>query len=373
MDCAKKVLNLVLGGGGVKGIAFLGVFEVAEQRGYVWRNIAGVSAGSLTGSYEAAGYTSAELKKILYEFDFEKMYIDKMPESIPIVARYIEFYRKRSKYKSQSKSPESFFRSMGSEVKNSETEIDSSTSDSRIDIMKSILTFGKDGCLCDGDYLETWVYKVLADKGIKTFGDLRGGTAGKLNPNGYKIRMTAVDINRAKIITLPDDMEYYGINPDRLEVSKAVRMSTSVPFVFKPVEIRKTEGSIMKTYNIVDGGVFDNFPGWAIENDKSVPTVGFKLDGGEKKLLSISSPLHVLKVLISAVNDLGIPKNSSFNANNIAKINTSKVSSLDFNLSEEERDYLYKSGKHAAILFFNNFEQRLSSLQKLKPGLFNWK
>ena len=50
----EKVLNLVLGGGGIKGIEYAGAFNVAEKRGYHWGNIAGVSAGALAGSYLAA-------------------------------------------------------------------------------------------------------------------------------------------------------------------------------------------------------------------------------------------------------------------------------------------------------------------------------
>jgi len=53
-----RILNLVLGGGGIKGIAYVGVFTEAEKRGYKWANIAGVSAGALAGSYLAAGYST---------------------------------------------------------------------------------------------------------------------------------------------------------------------------------------------------------------------------------------------------------------------------------------------------------------------------
>jgi len=40
--------------------------------------------------------------------------------------------------------------------------------------------------------------------------------------------MTAVDANRGRIVVLPDDISYYGIDPDRLEVAKAVRMTEAV-------------------------------------------------------------------------------------------------------------------------------------------------
>jgi len=46
------------------------------------------------------------------------------------------------------------------------------------------------------------VYKTLKRKGIKTFADLRGGRTDRTNPNGYKVRMTAVDANRGRIVVL---------------------------------------------------------------------------------------------------------------------------------------------------------------------------
>lgn len=97
------------------------------------------------------------------------------------------------------------------------------------------------------------------------------------------MRMTAVDCNRAKVIVLPDDISYYGIKPDEFEVAKAIRMSTCVPFAFKPVEIKRKDGDKTKTHYIIDGGILDKFPSWLIEDSKKYPTIGFTLDGGEKK------------------------------------------------------------------------------------------
>ena len=45
----------------------------------------------------------------------------------------------------------------------------------RANLMKTIITYYKNGYLFDGDYLEEWVYNVLLKRGIKTFGDLRYG------------------------------------------------------------------------------------------------------------------------------------------------------------------------------------------------------
>ncbi|MCR4434884.1 MAG: patatin-like phospholipase family protein [Clostridiales bacterium] len=365
MELKDKNINLVLGGGGVKGIAYLGVFESAEQRGYIINNMAGVSAGSLAGAFKAAGYTAAQLKAILYSFDLKKVYVNRAPETVPIVARYLEFYEKYGQYRGSD--PSYFFMCLSGGLNKSRGHKSSSY---RRNILESILTFGKEGCLCDGDYLEDWVYRVLLKRGIRTFGDLRGGLKYGINPDGYRIVMTAVDINRGRLLFLPYDIQFYGIDPDKFEVAEAVRMSISVPFAFKPVEIKKVENGTVREYNIVDGGVFDSFPHWAVENTSYAPSVGFKLDGGESPIFNINAPLNVLRYLISLVHDLGIPKNTGYIKENVARINTSKVPFLKFDLNEQEKNYLYNSGKSTAEQFFTSFEQRLMNLRSLRAMLY---
>ncbi len=50
-----KSVSLVLGGGGARGMAHIGVIEVLEKRGYVIKEVAGCSAGALVGGIYAAG------------------------------------------------------------------------------------------------------------------------------------------------------------------------------------------------------------------------------------------------------------------------------------------------------------------------------
>ena len=51
----KKTVSLVLGSGGARGLAHIGVIEVLEQRGYRIRSISGASMGALIGGIYAAG------------------------------------------------------------------------------------------------------------------------------------------------------------------------------------------------------------------------------------------------------------------------------------------------------------------------------
>jgi NTE family protein len=52
---ARKTVSLVLGSGGARGLAHIGVIEVLEARGYEIRAIAGTSMGAVIGGIYAAG------------------------------------------------------------------------------------------------------------------------------------------------------------------------------------------------------------------------------------------------------------------------------------------------------------------------------
>jgi predicted acylesterase/phospholipase RssA len=57
--------DLVLEGGGVKGIALVGAISVLEERGYEFRRVAGTSAGAIVWSLVAADARAAELEEIM--------------------------------------------------------------------------------------------------------------------------------------------------------------------------------------------------------------------------------------------------------------------------------------------------------------------
>ncbi|MFZ5987255.1 MAG: patatin-like phospholipase family protein [Bacillota bacterium] len=353
-----NIANLVLSGGGVKGIAFIGALEIFAQRGWQFYNIAGVSAGAIVGSILAAGYSPLELRKILDSFVFEKIKISDIPVRVPIISKYMNY---NNGFRSHADEGYEMLLTLEELINSNSKVFTGGLSNMRGNLFDCIHKLCKQGCLFDGDYLEEWISKVLAKKGVRTFGDLRGGLADRVNPSGYRMRMTAVDATRAKVVVLPDDIAFYGINPDSLEVAKAVRMSASVPFVFKPVELKKSEGNFVMTYNLVDGGVFDKFPFWLIEHkadyslgrhqDFNIPTIGMRLVGN-KSIISLDTPLTILKGIISSIHDIGVPQKLLFDHEYYIKINTSNISFLDFDLSDNEMNQLINSGRDAALKFF---------------------
>lgn len=76
-----EVLNrpkvaLVLAGGGARGFAHIPVLELLEAEGIPVDMIIGTSAGSLIGGYYCAGYTPEQIRTLLTDLDWEKVFTD---------------------------------------------------------------------------------------------------------------------------------------------------------------------------------------------------------------------------------------------------------------------------------------------------------
>ncbi len=332
-------VNIVLSGGGIKGLAFIGAYEELENNFKSIGNIAGVSAGALVGALIAAGYSSRELKSILSDFSFSNFMVTES-----VLDRYIE--QRVLEVNNQKRGGlDDFLLSQDAvpqmrSISRSSNEFQGN----RGKFMANLIAYSKKNAFLNGEALEQWVRTLLNQKGINTFSDLRGGIADKVNPRGYKLRMTAVDTNLGKVIVLPDDIVYYNMDPDKLDVAKAVRMSTCVPFVFAPVILTMQDHNHKKKHYIIDGGVLDNFPVWLIDSTQTNPIIGLKLEGKEPKELSTAE--NILIKLISHSQDTGVPK-EAYNIDNIAHINTGDISFLDFDITEEQMQFLYYQGKTA--------------------------
>ncbi|MBD2701202.1 patatin-like phospholipase family protein [Spirosoma sp. BT702] len=63
-------IGLVLSGGGARGIAHLGVIKALQEIGIQFNQIAGTSAGAITGAFVAQGYSPDESLKIIESSSF---------------------------------------------------------------------------------------------------------------------------------------------------------------------------------------------------------------------------------------------------------------------------------------------------------------
>jgi NTE family protein len=174
----------------------------------------------------------------------------------------------------------------------------------------------------------------------------------------YRLQVIAADMTRGKMIVLPGDIEAYDISPDKLDVARAVRMSMSVPFFFEPVVVQDTKGN---TSYIVDGGVLSNYPVWLFDDgtdDPPWPTLGYKLvEPNEGMPHVIRGPLSMLAALFSTMmeaHDSRYIEDSDFART--VPIPTLGVRIIEFDLSPERSEALYKSGREAAEDFFSRWD-----------------
>ena len=69
-------IGLVLGGGGARGAAHIGVLEVLEREHIPVCRLSGTSMGSIVGGLYAAGYTPQEMERIITSLDWNELFSD---------------------------------------------------------------------------------------------------------------------------------------------------------------------------------------------------------------------------------------------------------------------------------------------------------
>lgn len=82
---AEEGVGLVLGGGGARGAAHVGVLKVLEREHIPVNQIAGTSVGSFIGALYAIGYDADQIEAILLRIDWKDMFTDDPPRaSLPM-------------------------------------------------------------------------------------------------------------------------------------------------------------------------------------------------------------------------------------------------------------------------------------------------
>lgn len=189
----------------------------------------------------------------------------------------------------------------------------------------------------------------------------------------YKLKVIASDVTERKMLILPDDAKDFGIDPDKLSVAEAVRMSMSFPLFFIPIRKRKFDDK--KVHLIVDGGLLSNFPVWLFDSDGEPewPTFGVKLvdddlttsTGDRESLFDIAQTLlgpivpfiwNMVSTALEAHDRLYIENHNFVRTIPVPSLG---ISTLNFALSTNNSEDLFQSGRNAANKFLKtwNFTQ----------------
>lgn len=318
MAAKQKKADGVFEGGGVKGIGLVGAVAKAEELGYQFENVAGTSAGAIVAALVAAGYNAQEMKEILQLLNYENFKDPGKLNILPLVGPVLRLVFKKGLYL--------------------------------------------------GEFIEAWLKEMLAEKGVHTFGDLVIEDYQDSPKYRYKLRVIASDITSGEMLVLPQDISRFDLQPDDLEVARAVRMSACIPFFFEPVQL-KAPGKV--TNYIVDGGVLSNYPIWLFDEEHDAPawpTFGFKLvEPQEGMPRRITGPVTMLTALFATMMEAHDARYiTDHNFARTIPIPTLGVKTTDFDLPDEKSDQLYQSGYTAAAEFFQrwDFQQYISTYRQ---------
>ena len=76
-------IGLVLGGGGARGAAHIGILKVLEREHIPIHAIAGTSVGAIVGSLYASGHSPEEIEKIIGSLDWAELFRDDTGREVP--------------------------------------------------------------------------------------------------------------------------------------------------------------------------------------------------------------------------------------------------------------------------------------------------
>jgi NTE family protein len=325
--------NLVFEGGGVKGIAYLGAMEVLEEKGIMAniQRVGGTSVGAINAAMIALGYNQAEQKKELWELNFNNF------------------------------------------------------KDSSWDIFHNIGRVFQRYGWNKGDACKQWIESLVAKKLGKrnaTFQDLRDN--GKLDLYVYGTNLCTHFGEVFSIERTP-----------KMNIADAVRISMSIPLFF--TAMRNSRKDVY-----VDGGCLNNYPvklfdrkkyilgknparmglirpyykvinaSFLKEHPDSSPyiynreTLGFRLDTKEEiaafrynepSIHQINKFPEYVKELIKTMLD--VQNNVHLHSDDWQRtiyIDTLGVSTTDFDIDDETKNKLVKSGRDGANQYFKWFD-----------------
>jgi NTE family protein len=358
-----QYVDLVMGGGGVLGIALVGYTYVLEEIGIRFLRIGGTSAGSIN----AVGLAAVGLPQ------------DKKSDRLIAELANVDIWS----FADGSASARELVRDY---VKGS------STLELGWDAARAYRAFASRLGLHPGDTFQEWLAGVLERAGITTFRELT--TRLRTVPPGLRIRdkelldekgagaelaVVATDIATETKAVLPRMAALYWSNPDDLNPAIFARASMSIPFFFEPLRVQNVPQGIAaekewerlagysgpvypKECAFVDGGVLSNFPINIFHEPESVPTAptfGVKLGSDQRVTQSFKSLLQLTQAVFNSARhslDYDFLVHNPDYRELICCIDTGDQSWLNFDLSDDDRIDLFRRGAKAAVKFLTTFD-----------------
>lgn len=353
--------NLVFKGGGPKGFAYLGAYRELHERGVLRevRRVAGTSAGAITATLIALGYTPAELETVMTETDFNSFLdhpfkfegpMDAVITSISAVVRKIVDIVERP-----------------------------------IDNIFTILGLWNVTSICSGEVFRKWIENLIFKKtGIRhcTFGELKAlADKGGLFKQLY---IYTCNLSTGEPTLMDSETDKW----KDVVISDAVRATMSIPGAFEPhiLHTKDAAGNRIPLKHLgahVDGGLVCNFPIGIFDKRKYLPvssdkeeaekhvinrrTLGFSLYSPVTEPIQPDKKAESIGELLMSVFAI-YRRAGGFHGDRIydnqlrtIRINDQGVGLLEFGLSKEKQQRLIASGQTATRTFWDEQEQLTSA------------
>jgi NTE family protein len=304
--------DLVLEGGGVKGIALVGAISALEERGYQFRRVAGISAGAIVGSLVAANAGAAELEEIMRHVDYR---------------RFQDGPRWRDLF-----------------------------------LGKAAALMFQHG-IYEGQFVKDWLGERLARLGVHTFADVPYIDAERppAPEHAYKLVVMTCDICQGCLRRLPWEYDHYGLSPAGQPVVDAVRASMSIPFFYKPT--RLTDANGIDRW-LVDGAVLSRFPIDVFDTPARLeprwPTFGIKLAAAPGPVSEVHNTKTMVRAMLNTMTGFydRMHIDDAAAAARTIVVDTGTVRATDFDLDRDTQDLLFRKGREAAVNFLDGAPER---------------
>lgn len=280
-------VNGVFEGGGVRGVALAGAAAGAMDLGVEFDQTVGTSAGSLVASLIVADFGPDDLAAAICRIRWPDLLRPVRGTRIPVLGRHLAMLTRRGMY--------------------------------------------------DSARLEEVWGELLAERGVRTFGDLRPGSLG----------VVVTDLTHSRGVLFPDALGDYGYDPDLFPVARALRMSSAVPFLLTPVRLRnRLDGDLVY---MADGAIAANYPVGMVRKDR--PVLGFRLvldpAGHDSVHLKVRGPLSFAKsVVTSGIRArYALPREPE---PGVTVVHVPVRSDVDFNMSGNEARAVFDRAREAA-------------------------
>lgn len=249
--------DIVMEGGGAKGMAFVGAMQEFEARGHRVARLVGTSAGALVATLISAGYTADRLREVVSRRNAANKLLFADVLDAPKEFTPEEIDRSELGHALQNIDLPLLTRSM-------ESRVESVLLDQLVKLQwfRHLFTFIEWGGLYEGRRNQEWLCDVL-EEGTPGFSEITFGELYK--KTGRDLTLVATDIDAQRMLAMN-----CRTSPD-VPIAWGVRMSQSIPLLWREVRWQPSWGRYLgedlSGHAIVDGGVTSNFPIYLISQD----------------------------------------------------------------------------------------------------------